>query len=107
VALAQAGFPKGIGATVEQDPSLMAHPLFGLFSEPASTMILTAEHGKVSKIVALSEEYSFLTARIGVTGGKGLEITVDHEPFISAPLESLCKPWAQALEATLHDEVNA
>jgi len=32
---------------------------------------------------------------------------VDHEPFISAPLESLCKPWAQALEATLHDEVNA
>ena len=37
VALAQAGFAKGIGATVEQDPSLMVHPLFGLFAEPAST----------------------------------------------------------------------
>src|ERR1019366_3503021 len=30
VALAQAGFPLGIGATVEQDQSLMVHPLFGL-----------------------------------------------------------------------------
>ena len=107
VALAQAGFPKGIGATVEQDPSLMAHPLFGLFSEQASTMILTAEHGKVSKIEALAEEYSFMSARIGVTGGKRLEITVDREPFISATLESLREPWADALEATLHDEVHA
>ena len=33
VALAQAGFPKGIGATIEQDQSLMIHPLFGLFAE--------------------------------------------------------------------------
>ena len=43
VALAQAAFPLGIGATVEQDQSLMAHPLFGLFAEPASTMIVTAD----------------------------------------------------------------
>src|SRR5580698_1359358 len=28
VALAQSAFTKGIGATVEQDPSLLAHPLF-------------------------------------------------------------------------------
>ena len=41
VALAQAAFRKGIGATVEQDPSLMVHPLFGLFAEPASTMLVT------------------------------------------------------------------
>ena len=30
VALAQAAFPKGIGAKVDQDQSLMIHPLFGL-----------------------------------------------------------------------------
>jgi len=41
VALAQAGFPQGIGATVEQDQSLMVHPLFGVFAEPASTVLVT------------------------------------------------------------------
>ena len=43
VALAQAAFANGIGATVEQEPSLMAHPLFGLFAEPASTVIVTTD----------------------------------------------------------------
>ncbi len=52
VALAQAAFPKGIGATVEQDPSLLAHPLFGLFAEPASTILVTAEPGNLSEIDA-------------------------------------------------------
>ena len=36
-----------IGATVEQDPSLMAHPLFGLFAEPASTVLVTARREHV------------------------------------------------------------
>jgi phosphoribosylformylglycinamidine (FGAM) synthase-like enzyme len=34
-------FPLGIGAKVEQDQSLMVHPLFGLFAEPASTVLVT------------------------------------------------------------------
>ncbi len=42
VSLAQAAFPLSIGATVEQDESLLAHPLFGLFAEPASTILATA-----------------------------------------------------------------
>jgi phosphoribosylformylglycinamidine synthase len=107
VALAQAAFPTGIGATVEQDQSLMVHPLFGLFAEQASTMLVTAHPNHVSKIEALAAEYSFFAARIGSTGGHRLEISVDGEPFISAPLASLCKPWASALEATLHGEVTA
>ena len=44
---------------------------------------------------------------IGTTGGDRLKITVDGEPFISAPLTDLRKPWASALEAILHDEVTA
>jgi phosphoribosylformylglycinamidine synthase len=107
VALAQAGFPKGIGAKVDQDQSLMVHPLFGIFAEPASTMLLTADHSHVAKIEALAAEYSFIAARIGTTGGHCLEINVDREPFISAPLASLRRPWASALEATLHGEVTA
>ncbi len=107
VALAQSCFRKGIGATVEQDQSLMVHPLFGLFAEPASTILVTASAGDVSAIEDLAGDYSFLAARIGTTGGDKLEISVYGNAFISAPVAGLCKPWADALQATLHDEVLA
>jgi phosphoribosylformylglycinamidine synthase len=107
VALAQAGFPQGIGATVEQDQSLMVHPLFGVFAEPASTVLATTHPSNLSAIEDLAGKYKFFAARIGSTGGTRLEVTVDGEPFISAPLAELRKPWATALEAILHDEVTA
>jgi phosphoribosylformylglycinamidine synthase len=107
VALAQAAFPLRIGATVEQDQSLMIHPLFGLFAEPASTVLVTTDPSNVSTIERLAGKHRFLAARIGTTGGHRLEISVDSQPFISAPLASLRKPWASALEATLHGEVTA
>jgi phosphoribosylformylglycinamidine synthase len=107
VALAQAAFPLAIGAAIEQEQSLMVHPLFGLFAEPASTLIVTAHPSHVSAIEKLADEYSFYIARIGTTGGSKLEVSVDREPFISAPLAALRKPWAESLQATLHDEVTA
>jgi phosphoribosylformylglycinamidine synthase len=107
VALAQAAFPKGVGATVEQEQSLMIHPLFGLFAEPASTVLVTTDPSNVSAIEKLAGKYSFFAACIGTTGGHRLVISVDGEPFISAPLADLRKPWASALEATLHGEVTA
>ncbi|HEY1902484.1 MAG TPA: phosphoribosylformylglycinamidine synthase subunit PurL [Terracidiphilus sp.] len=107
VALAQSAFPLSIGATVEQDQSLMVHPLFGLFAEPASTLLITAQPSHVSAIEKLAGEYNFYTARIGTTGGSTLQISVDHQPFISAPIAALRKPWAESLEAILHDEVTA
>jgi phosphoribosylformylglycinamidine synthase len=107
VALAQAAFPLSIGAVVEQEQSLMVHPLFGLFAEPASTLIVTAHPSNASAIDKMAGEYSFYVARIGTTGGSTLEISVDRELFISAPLTALRKPWAESLQATLHDEVMA
>ena len=107
VSLAQAGFPKGIGATVDQDLSLMAHPLFGLFAEPATTALVTTAHANIAAIEKLAGDYSFFVARIGTTGGNRLEISVDRQPFISAPLTELGQLWATSLEATLHDEVTA
>jgi phosphoribosylformylglycinamidine synthase len=106
-ALAQAAFPRGIGATVEQDQSLMIHPLFGLFAEQASTMLLTTDSGNVAAIEELADEYSFIVASIGTTGGERFQISVYGQPFISAPLTALRKPWAESLQATLHDEVPA
>jgi len=107
VALAQAAFPNHIGATVEQEQSLLGHPCFGLFAEPASTILATAEPGKMKAIEELAGDYGYFVAHIGATGGTRLGINVDHEPMISAPIESLRKPWATALEAILHGEVLA
>jgi len=107
VALAQAAFTKGIGATVEQDPSLLAHPLFGLFAEPASTILVTTDHSNLSEIDAIAGQHNFFSAHIGTTGGSRLEINVDGETFISAPLSELRTLWASALEANIHDEVPA
>jgi phosphoribosylformylglycinamidine synthase len=107
VALAQAAFPKGIGAAVEQDQSLMVHPLFGLFAEPASTVLVSTHPSNAATIEKLAGRFNFLSARIGTTGGARLEILVDGEPFISSPLSELRTPWASALEATLHGEVTA
>jgi phosphoribosylformylglycinamidine synthase len=107
VALAQSTFSHGIGATVEQEQALMIHPLFGLFAEPASTVLLTCDPSQVDAIDGLADEYSFYCARIGTTGGNRLEINVYRETFISAPVEELRKPWAAALESALHEEVLA
>ena len=107
VALAQAAFTRGIGATVEQDPSLLAHPLFGLFAEPASTIIVTTDPKNLSEIDAIAGQHNFFSAHIGTTGGNRLEISVDGESFISAPLAELRTLWASALEANLRNEVPA
>jgi len=107
VALAQATFAKNIGATIEQDSSLLAHPLFGLFAEPASSILVTADHGDLAEIDAMAGQYNYFSARIGTTGGDRLEILVDGETFISAALDDLRTLWSSALKASLHDEVMA
>ncbi|HEY6489328.1 MAG: phosphoribosylformylglycinamidine synthase subunit PurL [Terracidiphilus sp.] len=107
VALAQAAFARNIGATVEQDASLLAHPLFGLFAEPATTVFISCAAGNAAAIEKLAGELNFMAARVGTTGGNRLEIKVDREPFISAPLAELRAPWAGALESALHDEATA
>jgi len=107
VALAQSTFRSRVGAKVEQEQALMIHPLFGLFAEPASTVLLTCDSSQVSAIEQLADEYRFYSAVIGSTGGDRLEINVYGETFISAPVDDLRKPWAGALESALHEEVLA
>ena len=107
VTLAQAAFAHGIGATVDQDQSLLAHPLFGLFAEPASTVVISAASNNIAEIEKLAGEYNFLVSRIGSTGGNRLEISVDREPFIFTSLADIRSVWAKSLESVLHDEVTA
>ena len=55
----------------------------------------------------MAGQHNFFSARIGTTGGNRLEISVDGDSFISAPLAELKNLWASALEANLHNEVPA
>jgi phosphoribosylformylglycinamidine synthase subunit PurL len=107
VALAQAAFANNIGAQVEQEQALMVHPLFGLFAEPASTVLVTADPERVSEIEKIAEHFKFNVARIGTTGGDRLEIEVYGDVFISASVAELREPWSKSLEAALHNEVTA
>ena len=107
VALAQAAFAMASAPTVEQEQSLMVHPLFGLFAEPASTVLVTTDPDQLRTSRSSPTDYSFFAARIGTTGGDRLEISVVRRTFISASLDELREPWANALEAALHDEVTA
>jgi phosphoribosylformylglycinamidine synthase len=107
VALAQSAFANSIGATAEQEQSLMAHPLFGLFAEPASTVLVTCEGNQLNAIEDFADRYGYYAARIGTTGGDRLEINVYKQPVITASLATLCEPWSSALEANIHGEVTA
>ena len=107
VALAQASFTLNIGAKIEQEQSMMANPLFGLFAEPASTLLISADPKKISDIEKIAEHFDFNVARIGTTGGDRLEIAVYGDTFISTSLSELRDPWARSLEAALHHEVIA
>ena len=106
-ALAQASFDRGIGASVDQEPALMAHPLFGLFAEPASTVLVSTVHENVSEIEELANRYNYFCSRLGTTGGDRLEISVYGDVLISASITELRTPWAHSLEAALHNEVTA
>jgi phosphoribosylformylglycinamidine synthase len=70
-------------------------------------VLVTARPADIAEIEKLAGEYGFLASRIGSTGGDKLEISVDRETFISAPLDELRKPWATALESAFHNEVTA
>jgi len=106
-ALAQATFDKGIGAKVDQEPSLMTHPLFGLFAEPASMVLVSTVHENISEIEELANQFSYFCSRMGTTGGDRIEFSVYGDVLVSASISELRGPWAKSLEAALHNEVTA
>jgi phosphoribosylformylglycinamidine synthase len=107
VALAQSGFPHKIGASIEQDAALLAQPLFGLFAEPASTVLVTAGPDQLAAIEQLASAHGYRATRIGATGGNRIEIGVNQQKKISASLEELRSLWASALESNIRGEVHA
>ncbi len=85
----------------------MVHPLFGLFAEPASTLLVTAHQATSRRLRRWPMSTASLRSASEPPAAAGSEISVDREPFISAPLCELRRTWAESLEATLHGEVTA
>ena len=109
VALAQASFPAFIGATVEQDQSLMVHPLFGLFAEPASTVSgHRCTRLNIAEIEELAAELQL--HRCAHRHHRRPERSKSPSTAsLSSPLHSpnSAAPGPTSLEATLHEEVSA
>ena len=107
MALAKACFRKGMGAEVKIDTEKGA--LETLFSEPASTVLVTCAHKSVEALVGTIEKDGTLMAQpIGkVTADGTLSITVGGENVIRATVSELKQTWATALESRLATEVLA
>jgi phosphoribosylformylglycinamidine synthase len=97
VALAECGFPNGVGAQIELDSDL--RPEFLLFGEAPSRILVSTEHAE--RIQSIGDEYSIPVLRIGFTVAGRLEVRNRNVTLIQSDLSNLRQLWADALEQKL------
>jgi len=103
VALAKAGFGRGIGCRVE----LASHGLpleFVLFGEDASRIVISCDHGNVSRIQQTAVKYGVSAEPVGQTRREQLEVKVDGQVVVSAGVRELRDGYEGALEKTLRSD---
>jgi len=101
VALAECAFKKGIGAKIEVKAQGVA-PEFALFGEDATRIVISCDANKTQAIQQMAVKSGLSAEKLGVTGGRGLQISIDGKTAISAPVSELKQAWASALERALH-----
>ncbi len=108
VAIAESCFPREIGARVELrrehlgGPDLLAEYL--LFGEDPSRIVISCIRENVPIIKQIAVKYGVAALPIGVTQSENVEIFVDGQVVVSAPLSQLKARWENALEQALHTE---
>jgi phosphoribosylformylglycinamidine synthase subunit PurL len=95
VALAEACFGKGIGATVSLQSDLRSDVL--LFSESQSRILLSVDQEQKDAVLALAEERGVPAQVIGTTGGGRLVVNVNGTEVIHTPLADLKAAWKDAI----------
>ncbi|MEO6803134.1 MAG: AIR synthase-related protein, partial [Granulicella sp.] len=107
VALAESCFPHGVGVKVNVSQFSTNHLAVSLFSEPASSVVVTCSNENYSKICALLDEAGeIFPLEIGITTHDGeMEVLADGEVLIRESIASLQNPWSNALESQLAAEV--
>ncbi|MBB6636023.1 phosphoribosylformylglycinamidine synthase subunit PurL [Cohnella thailandensis] len=94
-ALAESGFGRGLGATVDFQSNL--RPDIALFSESQSRILLSVKPDKADEVAAALEAAGVPSQRLGKVGGENLTIAINGHTAISAPLSEFRKEWKEAI----------
>jgi phosphoribosylformylglycinamidine synthase len=105
VALAKAGFPKGIGAEVQLRDELNP-AAYALFSEEPSLALITCDEDDLNEIETILQRYGTISATIGrTTKDAWLRIELKGEAMVDASLSDLREPWTSALKTQIAEDV--
>jgi phosphoribosylformylglycinamidine synthase subunit PurL len=103
VALAESAFPRGVGLKVDlASQGLPAE--FVLFGEDASRVVISCDRGNLSGIQQVAVKYGLSSDVIGETVNVRLEIRIDGQLTVSAPVAELSEEYEKALERALKSE---
>jgi phosphoribosylformylglycinamidine synthase subunit PurL len=102
VAVAEAGFPEGLGATVGLSSELAAE--FVLFGEDASRVVISCDPARVAAIQEVASKHQISADLLGETTPAKLEIKLNGTVVVSGAIGDLRGAWEQALERALHVE---
>ncbi|MBZ5648128.1 MAG: phosphoribosylformylglycinamidine synthase subunit PurL [Acidobacteriia bacterium] len=103
VALAESGFPNGIGVRVElKDDNLP--PECTIFGEDASRILTSCDAISLGRIQQVALKYGVAVDSIGQTVPEKFEMFVNGRPVVSAAVSELKGVWEHALERALHVE---
>jgi phosphoribosylformylglycinamidine synthase subunit PurL len=103
VTLAKAGFAANIGVDVSLESEAL--PLeCALFGEDATRIVLSCDAANVPKIREIAIRYGLSAKAIGTTTDGKLQVNVDGQTAIAAPVSRLKESWSNALVKALHVE---
>jgi phosphoribosylformylglycinamidine synthase len=103
VSLAESGFAKGIGMSVDLASHGLA-PEFALFGEDASRVIVSCDQSNLPGIKQVAVKYGLSADLIGETGADRVEIRLDGKTVVSASVGELQDGYESALEAALKSD---
>ncbi|MFZ0300227.1 MAG: AIR synthase related protein, partial [Candidatus Sulfotelmatobacter sp.] len=103
VALAEKAFAKGVGARVNVASNGLPAE-FALFGEDASRIVLSCTPGNVARIQEVAEKYGIAADILGETIPDQLEISLDGQSVVSAPVSELSAAYESALELALRTD---
>jgi len=102
VAVAEAGFAEGVGATVNLSSELAAE--FALFGEDASRVVISCDPARVGAIQEVARKHQISADLLGQTAPEKLTIKLNGTVVVSGSITELRDAWEQALERALHVE---
>jgi phosphoribosylformylglycinamidine (FGAM) synthase-like enzyme len=103
VALAEAGFPNGVGMKVELSSGGLAAE-YVLFGEDASRVVISCDRNKLAAIQPIAVKYGLTLQALGETVPEQIEMSLDGRTVVSAEVEELSAVFENALEKALRSE---